>query len=160
MGRYVAAPRSCIQTAEVTTVIRTSTDSENGKWLGSLLFDDSGLHPREDALPKHRVFVADINVPELRLKFRHMQKYSQFGISFSKHFLAKRLAQRLPNVMYFPYWQDIVGAGIHGANALRDLEAHIRQIAEGDRILGSDINRDFLMKFIAYVKPFNLDTRH
>ncbi len=118
-------------------------------WIGSLLHEKQGPPPG-DLIFDNIICFADIPKPYLA---PHMQHYSQFGLGFGKTYLAQRGARP---VMYYPYWTQNAFASLHGATSLAELSARLADIAEHRTDLPAAFERDFMLGFLAYLKPFHV----
>lgn len=122
----------------------------DGRWDGDLEHENHHRAPDRPLFPNIVCF-ADIPIDKLAL---HTGKYGQFGLSFSKAFLARRGARP---VTYYPVWEAERFRSLAGATSLAQIEARIREIAEGQVDLSESFRRDFMLQFVAYVKPFDVE---
>jgi len=134
-----------------------------GKWQGDLIsekFRDDG----KLMFPNITCF-ADIPFDDLHI---HVSKYSEYGLSFSKPFIAKYGGRP---VMYFPYWNDDPQNVLFGDRALNRINDTIRDMEESKPNSNSsndtqnnnagpvpeDVMRCLYMEFLAYIKPFDVN---
>jgi len=156
--KYLLLTRNILQTKSLRHPPFGDDDSIYGytvvlnedKWTGSLEQETQGLEPSQPIF-KNIICFADI---PYRLLANHMSKYSKFGLSFNKKYLAERGARP---VLYYPVWQTEPYLSIHGTPALGILSQLLKRFCEGEFKDDNDLQRDIMMKFFAYIKPFDVD---
>lgn len=119
------------------------------KWIGDLE-TESYDGDSENKIFENIVCFADIPLDALGL---HISKYSQFGLSFSKTFLAERGARP---VMYFPVWEKMAFASKSGKTTLAQIGRRLGEMFEGEYDLHPKLKREFILEFAAYIKPFDI----
>lgn len=130
----------------------TRTTLEDSTWDGDLERESYRSDPQRP-LFGNIVCFADIPFDKLGL---HVSKYSRFGLSFTKRFLAERGARP---VLYYPVWKDERFRSLSGATSLKQLQERLREIAEGRVVLPESFERDFMMQLMAFVKPFDVELK-
>ncbi|MBU0644092.1 MAG: hypothetical protein KJ731_15655 [Alphaproteobacteria bacterium] len=120
-------------------------------WQGDLI-SEKFLHSGDLLFPNITCF-ADIPFEALPL---HMGKYSCFGLSFTKRYVAKYGGRP---VMYFPIWGDDPHNQLFGRMALQRMNDTIMaiEVAKSEGQITNDVIRMIYMEFLAFIKPFNVE---